>query len=83
MIKKAALTACWFLFLTFPLVVIRVNTIERLVEWRWKNMIFVGIGSFVLSLLWQYLLDRKESAQKPDVQKIGSLRYLSRTSRSL
>jgi len=78
MIKKAALTACWFLFLTFPLVVIRVNTIERLVEWRWKNMIFVGIGSFVLSLLWQYLLDRKESAQKPDVQKIGSLRYLSR-----
>ena len=78
MIKKAALTACWFLFLTFPLVVIRVNTIERLVEWRWKNMIFVGIGSFVLSLLWQYLLDRKESACKPDTQKIGPLRYLSR-----
>ena len=41
-------------------------------------MIFVGIGSFVLSLLWQYLLDRKESACKPDTQKIGPLRYLSR-----
>jgi branched-chain amino acid transport system permease protein len=78
MIKKAALTALWFLFLTFPLLVIRVNTIEHIVEWRWKNMILVGIGSFVLSLLWQYLLARKESARKPAEGEDEATRSLSR-----
>lgn len=63
--KKAALTALWFVFLTFPLLAIRVNTIENIIEWRWKNMLYVGVGSFLLSLLWQYLLARKESSRKP------------------
>jgi len=71
MLKKAALTSLWFLFLTFPLLVIRVNTIEHLVEWRWKNMLYVGIGSFVLSLLWQYLLARQASARGPG-EGVGS-----------
>ncbi len=26
------------MFLTFPILVIRVNTIEKIVEWRWRNM---------------------------------------------
>jgi len=76
--KKAALTALWFLFLTFPIVVIRVNTIENIVVWRWKNMIYVGIGSFVLSLLWQYLQARKESGRKPAETEGESMRSLSR-----
>jgi len=76
--KKAALTALWFLFLTFPILVIRVNTIENIVEWRWKNMIYVGIGSFILSLLWQYLLARKESGRKPAGTEGESMHSLSR-----
>jgi len=40
--------------------VIRVNPVEQIVEWRWKNMILVGIGSFFLSFVWNYLMKRKE-----------------------
>ncbi|OPY13377.1 MAG: leucine/isoleucine/valine transporter permease subunit [Syntrophus sp. PtaB.Bin001] len=77
--KKAALTAIWFVFLTFPLLAIRVNTIENIIEWRWKNMLYVGIGSFLLSLLWQYLLARKESGRKPVEGSTGeAIRTLSR-----
>ncbi len=62
--KKSLGIALWFMFLTFPIVVIRVNTIEKVVEWRWRNMAFVGIGSFLLSFLWRWLLARKEQGRK-------------------
>ena len=54
----------WFMFLTFPIMVIRVNTIYKTVEWRWRNLIYVGVGSFILSLVWRYLIKRKEAGRK-------------------
>ncbi|MDJ0815006.1 MAG: high-affinity branched-chain amino acid ABC transporter permease LivM [Desulfobacterales bacterium] len=63
-IKKSFFTCIWFMFLTFPIMVIRVNTVENIVEWRWERMFMVGIGSFLLSFLWRYMLKRKESGQK-------------------
>jgi len=33
------------MFLTFPIMVIRVNTVENVVEWRWYNMLLIGIGT--------------------------------------
>jgi len=44
--------------------VIRVNPVERIIEWRWNNMILVGIGSFILSFVWNYLMKRKELGTK-------------------
>jgi len=63
-IKKSFLVSIWFMFLTFPIMVIRVNTVENIVEWRWERMFMVGIGSFFLSFLWRYFLKRKERGQK-------------------
>ena len=54
----------WFMFLTFPIMVIRVNTIYKRVEWRWENLLLIGIGSFVLSFIWRYLMKRKEMGKK-------------------
>lgn len=65
-IKKSFITALWFVFLTFPIMVIRVNTIEDVIEWRWRNMIFTALASFVLSFLWRYLLKRKETRAKKE-----------------
>ena len=59
-IKKSFGISLWFVFLTFPILVIRVNTIENVVEWRWWNMVFIGTGSFLLSFVWRTLLGRKE-----------------------
>ncbi len=72
-LKKSFLTALWFMFLTFPIMVIRVNTIDKIVIWRWRNMGYVGVASFFLSLAWRYFLRRKEA---------GSKRALSRTANS-
>ena len=63
-IKRSFWVSIWFMFLTFPIMVIRVNTIENEVQWRWKNMLVVGVGSFVLSFVWRYMLKRKEAGIK-------------------
>jgi branched-chain amino acid transport system permease protein len=59
-LKKSILVSIWFMFLTFPIMVIRVNSIEKTVVWRWENLALIGIGSFVLSFVWRWALRRKE-----------------------
>lgn len=59
-LKRSALISLWFVFLTFPIMVIKVNPIERTVDYRWDNVYFVAIGSFVISILSKVYLLRKE-----------------------
>jgi branched-chain amino acid transport system permease protein len=56
--------AVWFMFLTFPLLVIRVDTVEEVVEWRWGNLAYVAVGAFVLSYLWRWLHARTARGPK-------------------
>jgi branched-chain amino acid transport system permease protein len=60
-LKKSSLIALWFILLTFPIMVVRINTVENVVTWRWQKVFLVGIGSFVLSFFWQLLLKKKLS----------------------
>lgn len=49
---KSLGVALWFMFLTFPIVVIKVNSLEGTIEWRWERMAYVGAGAFFLSFVW-------------------------------
>ncbi len=59
-LKKSFFISLWFMFLTFPLLVIKVDSIEKVVTWRWENMAYVAVGSFFLSLFVRYITWRKE-----------------------
>ena len=59
-IKKSFYTALWFIFLTFPLMVMKVDTIHDTLVWRWMNLVYIGVGSFVFSLVWRYALKRRD-----------------------
>jgi len=72
-LKHSTIAAVWFMFLTFPIMVIKVNTVTKTIEWRWWNMAFIGIAFFFLSALWRYLLKRKEK----NMGKIGPDKKLS------
>ena len=63
-IKQSLLTAAWFMFLTFPIMVIRVNTVHDVIEWRWHNLAIVGIGAFFGSFVWRFLMGRKEMGRQ-------------------
>jgi branched-chain amino acid transport system permease protein len=65
-IKRSLLVSIWFVFLTFPIMVIRVDSIEKTVEWRWMNVIWVALGSFVLSFVFRYMMSRKETKSDDD-----------------
>ncbi|SNR86868.1 high-affinity branched-chain amino acid ABC transporter permease LivM [Desulfurobacterium atlanticum] len=58
--KKSLITALWFVFLTFPIMVIKLHPAENSVSYRWNNVIYVFIGAFFLSMLWRYLLERRD-----------------------
>ena len=58
-IVRSFLVGLWFMALTFPLVVIKVNPSSGEVAWRWENMFAVGGGIFFLSFVWRALLVRK------------------------
>ncbi len=75
--KKSFLVSIWFMFLTFPLVVIRVNPIEQVVSWRWGNLALIGIGSFVLSFVWRWGMRRKEFNQAAESSGKNTKRTLS------
>ena len=65
-IARSILVACWFMFLTFPLMVIKINPLERTIDWRWSRLVWVGIGAFVLSFVWRYLMWRKDAGQSEE-----------------
>lgn len=76
------MVSIWFMFLTFPIMVIRVNTIEKVVEWRWGNLLIVGVGVFILSFVWRYLIRKKEAGtQKTEAGEIHRVPLTQRISK--
>lgn len=59
-LKRSFFISIWFVFLTFPIMVVRVDSIEKTIQWRWMNVVYIMIGSFFLSLIFRYFLRRKE-----------------------
>ncbi len=50
-VKRAVGVALWFMVLTLPLMVIKVNPLEQTVVWRWANLGLVGGAAFMVTLL--------------------------------
>ena len=65
-LKKSLIVALWLAVLTFPIIVIRVNTIEDTITWRWGNLGMILIAGYVLSFVWNYALGRKELGIKKE-----------------
>ncbi len=65
-IKQAFIVALWFMVLTFPIMVIKVNTIKNIVIFRWSYFFWVGVVTFFASLIWNYFLRVKEEKKKSE-----------------
>lgn len=52
--------------------VIKVNSIEKTIHWRWINVVYVLVGSFILSFLFRYMLKRKEDKAGPEKGGVDS-----------
>jgi len=63
-IRSSLFNTFWMMLITFPIMVVKVNPKESLVSWRWMNLLWVGIGTFVLSWVWKYYLSRRDKDSK-------------------
>lgn len=63
-IRRTALIALWFVILTFPIVVIRVNTVDDVIVWRWNNALWIGVATFFGGLVWRFALARRATPGK-------------------
>ena len=59
-LKRSLGISLWFMFLTLPLMVVKVNTLNNTVVWRWANLLWVGIAAFAISSLWQLAVKQQE-----------------------
>lgn len=83
-LKKSIGISLWFVFLTLPLMVVRVNTITNEIEWRWSNLAWVALCSFAVSWFWQYSIQRKAARRAlvaadnhPAVEKLSFAQRLA------
>lgn len=76
-IRQSGLTGLWFVFLTFPLMVMKVTIIggQATTTWRWHNVPIVAVGAFVFSFVWRQMLERREYTQtkKNSTNRLGEL----------
>jgi branched-chain amino acid transport system permease protein len=59
-LKRSLGISLWFMFLTLPLMVVKVNTLNNTVVWRWANLAWVGLAAFAISGLWQLAVKQQE-----------------------
>ncbi len=77
--KRALTASVWLAFLTLPIMVIRVDTVEKTVTWRWMHLAYMFAGSFLLAFVWYALLDRRDrGAGRKDPEAATQASGLSR-----
>ncbi len=64
-LKSSLVATVWFVFLAFPFMVVKVNTLKNSVEWRWLNLLWVAIGAFFLSALWRRAMEHRHRGGAP------------------
>jgi branched-chain amino acid transport system permease protein len=85
--KRSLMVSLWFMFLTFPIMVIKVDPLEETIDLRWQNMFLVGFGSFVLSIASKIFFERrkrqnaKRTLEKAD--RLGIFQIIQRENRYL
>ena len=58
-LSRALLASIWFMLLTFPVMGIKLNTVDQTVEWQFDRILLLGVAIFFLSLLWNWCFSRK------------------------
>lgn len=77
-LKKGALISLWFVFLTFPVMVIKVDPIARTVAWRWEKALYMGAGTFIVYFLVQFFMKKKANRQESNTGKEQHLSIIHR-----
>jgi len=65
-IRKSVIVAIWFSIISFPLVAIQVDYIESTIHFKWNYLLLIAVGTFFVSYVWRYFLERMEKTRKAE-----------------
>ncbi len=57
-LKDSLFMAFWLSVITFPIMVIKINTVDDVIIWRWWNLAIIAAIGFFGSYIWNYSLER-------------------------
>ncbi len=60
---RSVFVSIWFTLLTFPIMVIQVNTVTNTITWWWGRLILIFLGSLIGGFIWFIALDHKDRAK--------------------
>lgn len=72
-VLRSILVSLWFMILTFPLIGVRVDTLQGVVVWRLHNVLYMGLGIFGAALFARYALRRRKARIAPAVSAASGL----------
>lgn len=63
-VKKAFFVSMWFVLLTLPLQIVRIDTTNDIMEWRPESLIYIAISAFILYLGWGLALRYRDRQRR-------------------
>ncbi|MDX2469127.1 MAG: branched-chain amino acid ABC transporter permease [SAR324 cluster bacterium] len=54
----------WMVFLTFPLVALKVDYLDKTLVWHLDNLLWVALSSFLISGVWRYFLHHYQPKER-------------------
>jgi branched-chain amino acid transport system permease protein len=73
LIRRSLAAAAWITLISFPMVAVKVNTVDRVVTWRWKNVLIAAAAAFAAAAVSQILLNRRRKNIPPASRGIISI----------
>jgi branched-chain amino acid transport system permease protein len=67
--SRALFTSLWFVILSAPLVLFKINTITNSIDYQWNRLFKVAVGAFVGTIIWRFLLKRTRFSKVSKVVK--------------
>ena len=77
-VLRSLLVSLWFMVLTFPILVIKISPLDGSIIWRFQNMVYLGVGIFLLSFVWRAMLVFKGISTPQEADMAGLFEMLQK-----
>lgn len=76
---RSLLVSLWFMVLTFPVLAIKISPLDGGIIWRFRNVLYLGAGVFLLSFVWRAMLVVKGISTPEEADMAGLFAVLKKS----
>ncbi len=76
LVRKALLSTLWMTVVLFPLMVIKADTINEIIEFRWAMLPFIILGCLIMSSLWHVAIYFRDNSSS-NIEKLTITQFIT------